>query len=318
MIDKYNREIDYLRISLTDKCNLNCVYCMPKKVDSNDHINDVLTFEDYKFIVKGFSKIGIKKVRFTGGEPLIYDKLENLIKYTKESCNIDDICITTNAIGLYEKIEKLKENGLKKVNISIDSLDEDKYKKITRGGNLKEVLKAVDKCIDIGIKVKINCVLIKGLNDDELNDFINLTIHKNVDVRFIELMPLGEGLKMFEKGYINLKEALNKIEKLKPVNNEEKSVASYYKIEGSKGKVGIITPMSCSFCSECNRIRMTSNGKIKLCLHSNEELDITKYLNNEDKFCSVIQNYIYEKPEKHNLIERKKSDTHRNMNQIGG
>lgn len=318
MIDKYNREIDYLRISLTDKCNLSCIYCMPRKIDFKDNINDVLSFEDYKFIIKGFSKLGIKKVRFTGGEPLIYEKLKELIKYTKEKCSIDDICITTNAIGLYEKIDKLKENGLKKVNISIDSLDEDKYKKITRGGDLKEVLESVDKCIDLGIKVKINCVLIKGLNDDELNNFINLTKYKDLDVRFIELMPIGEGLKIFKKGYINLKETLNKKESLKPINNEEKSVASYYKLKGAKGKVGIITPMSCSFCSECNRIRMTSNGKIKLCLHSNEELDVVKYLNNEDKFCSAIQNYIYEKPEKHNLIENKKSDTNRNMNQIGG
>ncbi|MGL5651179.1 MAG: GTP 3',8-cyclase MoaA [Paraclostridium sp.] len=318
MIDKYNREIDYLRISLTDKCNLSCIYCMPKKIEFDKNINDVLSFENYKFIIKGFSKLGIKKVRFTGGEPLIYDNLQDLIKYTKENCNIDDICITTNAIGLYEKIDKLKENGLKKVNISLDSLDEDKYKKITRGGDLKEVLKSIDKCMELGIKVKINCVLIKGLNDDELNQFINLTKNKEIDVRFIELMPIGEGLKIFKNGYINLKEALNKIEILKPIKNEEKSVASYYKLGNSKGKVGIITPMSCSFCSECNRIRMTSNGKVKLCLHSSEELDINKYLNNENEFTNLIEKYIYEKPEKHKLLENKKSDTKRNMNQIGG
>ncbi|MCU9809902.1 hypothetical protein LEQ06_18185 [Paraclostridium sp. AKS46] len=125
----------------------------------------------------------------------------------------------------------------------------------------------------------------------------------------MELMPIGEGLKIFKNGYINLKEALNKIENLKPIKNEEKSVASYYKLENSKGKVGIITPMSCSFCSECNRIRMTSNGKVKLCLHSSEELDINEYLNNENEFTNLIEKYIYEKPEKHKLIENKKSDT---------
>lgn len=317
MIDKYNREIDYLRISLTDNCNLRCIYCMPNNEVFNN-INNILSFNDYKFIINVFSKIGIKKIRFTGGEPLLYENLDKLIRYTKDTCGIEDICMTTNAIGLYDKIDNLKINGLKKINISIDSLNEDKYKKITRGGDLKKVLKALDKCIDLGIKVKINCVLIKGLNDDELYDFINIAKYKNIDVRFIELMPLGEGLKMFNKGYINLKETLDNIDILTSIKCEEKSVASYYKMNDSKGRVGMITPMSCSFCSDCNRIRMTSNGSIKLCLHSSEEIDIKPYLGNNDKFLSILKKVIYTKPEKHKLVENKKSDTYRKMYQIGG
>jgi GTP 3',8-cyclase len=317
MIDKYNREIDYLRISLTDNCNLRCIYCMPNDEVFN-HINDKLSFDDYRFIINGFSKIGIKKIRFTGGEPLLYENLDKLIEYTKDECGIEDICMTTNAIGLYDKVDNLKSKGLKKINISIDSLNENKYKKITRGGDLKEVLKALNKCMDVGIKVKVNCVLIKGLNDDELFDFINLTKYKNIDVRFIELMPLGEGLKIFNKGYINLKETLDNIDDLNAIKCEEKSVASYYKMNNAKGKVGIITPMSCSFCSNCNRIRMTSNGSIKLCLHSSEEIDIKSYLNDKDKFLSVLKKSLYTKPEKHNLLENKKSDTKRKMYQIGG
>ena len=149
MIDKYNREIDYLRISLTENCNLRCIYCMPNN-EVFDSINDALSFNDYKFIIKGFSKIGIKKVRFTGGEPLLYENLDKLIEYTKDECGIEDICMTTNAIGLYDKVDNLKSKGLKKINISIDSLNENKYEKITRGGDLKEVLKALNKCIDVG------------------------------------------------------------------------------------------------------------------------------------------------------------------------
>ncbi|MGL5756578.1 MAG: GTP 3',8-cyclase MoaA [Paraclostridium sp.] len=317
MIDKHNREIDYLRISLTDKCNLRCIYCMPQDIQT-DNINNELSFEDYKTILKVFSNAGIKKVRFTGGEPLLYENLDKLIEYARVECRIDDICMTTNAIGLSNKINKLKHNGLKKVNISIDSLNEEKYKKITRGGDLNQVLEAIDKCIKLGIKVKINCVLIKGLNDDELYDFINITKDKFIDVRFIELMPIGEGLKIFKKGYVNLNETLAQIECLKPITFSEKSVASYYKIDNSKGRVGIITPMSCSFCNNCNRIRMTSNGNLKLCLHSKEEIDIKPYLKNSEKFLSTLKEFIYTKPEKHNLLENKKSDTNRNMYQIGG
>lgn len=318
MIDKHNREIDYLRISLTDKCNLKCIYCMPNNTVDSNYINNDLTLDNYKFIIKKLSKLGIKKVRFTGGEPLVYPYLDEIIEYTKNECGISDICITTNAIGLIDRISNLKEKGLKKVNISIDSLDKYKYKKITRGGDLDEVIKSLNKCIDIGIKVKINCVLIKGLNDDEIYDFIELTEKKPIDVRFIELMPLGEGLDIFEKGYINLQEVFNGINELKPIENRDKSVASYYKLENYKGRVGKITPMSCSFCSNCNRIRITSNGNLKLCLHSEEELDIKPYLNDKDKFLELMKKNIYIKPEKHKMVENKKSDTKRKMYQIGG
>ena len=317
MIDQFNREIDYLRISLTDKCNLRCIYCMPEDVENNYKINQ-MNVEEYKTIIRVFSKAGIKKIRFTGGEPLVYKHLEELLEFTKTICNIENICMTTNGIGLLEKIEDLTKKGLNSINISLDSLNEYKYKQITGGGNLNKVLKSLEKCIDLGLKVKINCVLIKGINDDELNDFINLAKKKDIDIRFIELMPLGEGIKFFQDGYINLNETLAKFRNLDPIKVNEKSVAQYYKIENSKGRIGIITPMSCSFCESCNRIRLTSNGSIKLCLHSNEEISIKEYLKDENKFLEFINKIIYNKPEKHNIIKNEKSDTKRNMYQIGG
>ena len=171
MLDKYGRNIDYARISLTDKCNLRCVYCMPEdKVYENNLINNNLSFNDYKFIINALAQVGISKIKFTGGEPLLYPHLIDLIKYTYNECNIEDISISTNGIGLNEIAYELKKGGLKSVNISVDSLKSYKYKSITRNGNLTDVLKSINRCLELGIKVKINCVVIKGFHDDEIYD----------------------------------------------------------------------------------------------------------------------------------------------------
>ena len=229
MLDGYERNIDYARISLTDKCNLRCVYCMPEdKVYENNLINDTLSFNDYKFIINGLSQVGIKKIKFTGGEPLLYPHLIELIKYAHYECNIDDISITTNGIGLNEIAYELKRSGLKSVNISLDSLKSYKYKSITRGGNLTDVLKSINRCLELGIKVKINCVVIKRFNDDEVYDFIEMANYYPIDVRFIELMPLGEGEYFYENGYFNISNFINDIDEL-------------YKIEDEKGFIKTTT-----------------------------------------------------------------------------
>ncbi|MEG1310533.1 MAG: GTP 3',8-cyclase MoaA [Romboutsia sp.] len=319
MKDKFGRSINYVRISLTDKCNLRCVYCMPSDVKfEKNYINDDLSFDDYKFIVKSMSDLGITKVRFTGGEPLLYPNLVELIRFSYEECNIDDINITTNGIGLADVARDLKINGLKSVNISLDSLKEYKYKSITRNGRLKEVLKSINICLSLGIKVKINCVVIDGFNDDEIDDFIIMTKYYPIDVRFIELMPLGEAKKVYNSGYFNVGAEIDSIEDLYKVDDNEKSTAQYYKFSGSRGRVGVITPMRCSFCSECNRIRVTSNGIIKPCLHSKEEINIKYYLHKPLMFREIMKEIILGKPEKHNLIENQCSDTERSMYEIGG
>ena len=289
MLDGYERNIDYARISLTDKCNLRCVYCMPEdKVYENNLINDILSFNDYKFIINGLSQVGIKKIKFTGGEPLLYPHLIELIKYAHYECNIDDISITTNGIGLNEIAYELKRSGLKSVNISLDSLKSYKYKSITRGGNLTDVLKSINRCLELGIKVKINCVVIKRFNDDEVYDFIEMANYYPIDVRFIELMPLGEGEYFYENGYFNISNFINDIDELYKIEDEKGSTARLYQAKYAKGRIGIITPISCQFCNTCNRIRITSDGKIKLCLHSNEETDIRYYLNKPMIFKEVL------------------------------
>ena len=319
MLDGYERNIDYARISLTDKCNLRCVYCMPEdKVYENNLINDTLSFNDYKFIINGLSQVGIKKIKFTGGEPLLYPHLIELIKYAHYECNIDDISITTNGIGLNEIAYELKRSGLKSVNISLDSLKSYKYKSITRGGNLTDVLKSINRCLELGIKVKINCVVIKRFNDDEVYDFIEMANYYPIDVRFIELMPLGEGEYFYENGYFNISNFIKDIDELYKIEDEKGSTARLYQAKYAKGRIGIITPISCQFCNTCNRIRITSDGKIKLCLHSNEETDIRYYLNKPMIFKEVLKEIILKKPDKHNLLESNSSDTYRQMYEIGG
>lgn len=319
MLDGYERNIDYARISLTDKCNLRCVYCMPEdKVYENNLINDTLSFNDYKFIINGLSQVGIKKIKFTGGEPLLYPHLIELIKYAHYECNIDDISITTNGIGLNEIAYELKRSGLKSVNISLDSLKSYKYKSITRGGNLTDVLKSINRCLELGIKVKINCVVIKRFNDDEVYDFIEMANYYPIDVRFIELMPLGEGEYFYENGYFNISNFINDIDELYKIEDEKGSTARLYQAKYAKGRIGIITPISCQFCNTCNRIRITSDGKIKLCLHSNEETDIRYYLNKPMIFKEILKEIILKKPDKHNLLESNSSDTYRQMYEIGG
>ena len=319
MLDGYERNIYYARISLTDKCNLRCVYCMPEdKVYENNLINDTLSFNDYKFIINGLSQVGIKKIKFTGGEPLLYPHLIELIKYAHYECNIDEISITTNGIGLNEIAYELKRSGLKSVNISLDSLKSYKYKSITRGGNLTDVLKSINRCLELGIKVKINCVVIKRFNDDEVYDFIEMANYYPIDVRFIELMPLGEGEYFYENGYFNISNFINDIDELYKIEDEKGSTARLYQAKYAKGRIGIITPISCQFCNTCNRIRITSDGKIKLCLHSNEETDIRYYLNKPMIFKEVLKEIILKKPDKHNLLESNSSDTYRQMYEIGG
>lgn len=268
MKDRFGRNIDYLRISVTDNCNLRCIYCMKEKNNKFLKLEEKLTDDEIYKIVYEFSKLGIKKIRITGGEPLVRKNILNLIENLNNINGIEEIYITTNGILLLDYVEILAKNGVKGVNISLDSLKDYKFKDITRGGDLNKVLKAIDKCIECGIKVKLNTVIIDEINKDEVLDFIALTIKKPIDVRFIELMPIGEG-KNFKP--ITNREILDIIKKkyidLKEIKREGSSgPAKYIKVNNSLGKIGFISAMSNCFCSECNRIRITSDGFFRLLL----------------------------------------------------
>ena len=308
MKDRFGRNITYLRISVTDLCNLRCKYCMPESgVESLCH-SDILSIEEIVEIVKVASKNGIKKIRLTGGEPLVRRGFINLCKQISKIDEIEDIAITTNGVYLKEMADELFENKVRRINFSLDTLIKEKYNDITRRNDFDKAMESLFYAIKKGFKVKINVVLIGGFNDDEIQDFVNLANKYDLEVRFIELMQIGETANWSKDKFVS--------EKVPELEFDGVSgVAKIYKIKGQKGRIGLISPISCSFCEDCNRIRLTSDGKLKPCLHSKDEINL-KGLSGEE-LEEVFKRGIFEKPEKHHL-EDGKSESARDMNKIGG
>lgn len=317
MKDNYGRDINYLRISVTDLCNLRCKYCMPEEgIDKSLH-RDIITVEETIELAKTFSELGIDKIRLTGGEPLVRKGILDIVKGIGRIDSIKDLSMTTNGILLKDYARGLKDYGLNRVNISLDTLDKEKFRDITRGGNIADVFESIRLCQEIGLKpIKINVVLMDGFNDDEIGDFINLTVDNDIDIRFIELMPIGEAIDIKDK-YLSNEKILEEYSELKPVERMDKSSpADYFKVLNAKGRVGFINPISCKFCDDCNRVRLTSHGKLKLCLHSNDEYDLKELLEDRDNLKKNIEDLIYKKPEKHNLEEDE--FVYKKMHEIGG
>lgn len=319
MKDGQGRKVDYLRISVTDRCNLRCIYCMPEKgIEKKEH-EDILRYEDIIKVVKSAAVLGIKKVRYTGGEPLVMRNIDKLIYETARIPGIEDIAITTNGILLNDMAEELNKAGLKRVNISLDTLNKYKFKNVTRIGDLDKVLNSIDKCISLGMNpVKINTVLMRGINDMEVDDFINLSKKLPIEIRFIELMPIGEGVKLYENSKMSFREILDEHPELIPVKTKPGSTAELYTLKGAKGKIGFISPISCKFCSSCNRIRLTSTGTIKPCLHSKDEISLRELLDNEVALTEALKAAIFNKPLEHHLAEESQSRSEKMMYQIGG
>ncbi len=315
MKDKFGRKINYLRISVTDLCNLRCKYCMPE--DGVEKINheDILTIEDFINITQAFVELGINKIRLTGGEPLVKNGILDIVKGIGKIKEIKDFSMTTNGLLLEKYASELKRLGLNRVNISLDTLNSEKYKEITRGGDIEKVFKGIEECKKVGLTpIKINTVLMKGFNDDEIDDFIKLTLDEEIDVRFIELMPIGEAIN-FKDRYISNEEIIKKHSELIAISKDDKSSpADYFKLQNGKGRIGFINPISCKFCEDCNRLRLTSRGTIKTCLHSEEEYDIKGFI--DDGLISRIVELIYKKPEKHNLEDG--NFVGEKMHRIGG
>jgi molybdenum cofactor biosynthesis protein A len=313
MKDRFGRDITYLRISVTDLCNLRCKYCMPESgVESLCH-SDILSLEEIVEIVKVAAKNGITKIRLTGGEPLVRRGFVHLCKEISKIEQIEDIAITTNGIHLKNMADDLFENKVKRINFSLDTLVKEKYNDITRRNDFDKTMESLFYAIEKGFKVKLNVVLIGGFNDDEIENFVKLANDYDLEVRFIELMQIGETANWSKDKFVSNKIVLEKVPKLE--FDGVSGVAKIYKIKGQKGKIGLISPISCSFCSDCNRIRLTSDGKLKPCLHSKDEINL-KGLSGEE-LEEVFKRGIFDKPEKHHL-EEGKSESARDMNKIGG
>lgn len=318
MIDSYGRDINYLRISVTDLCNLRCRYCMPEEGIIKMQYDEILRLEEIYELAKTFVSLGVNKIRITGGEPLIRKGIINLIENIGKLEGVKDFAITTNGIFLKKYAKDLKDAGLNRVNISLDTLDEKKYYDITKGGSLKDVLEGIEEAKRVGLTpIKLNTVLVGGFNDNEIEDFVNLTKNEEIDVRFIELMPIGQAKDWSLDKFISNKVVLEKVKDLTEITKEDiSSPAKYYKLPNGKGRVGLINPISCKFCENCNRLRLTADGKVKPCLHSNDEIDLRTPLRNGEDVKEIIVNLIKNKPKEHNLEHGEYIK--RNMTAIGG
>lgn len=313
MKDQFGREISYLRLSVTAKCNLRCIYCSPGNVEGCDF----LTADEIIRVVRTMAGLGINKVRITGGEPLQRTDLEEIISGISSIGSVHDIPMTTNAIGLTKRIHELCEAGLTRLNISLDTLSPEKYAKITGCDALEDVLESIDYALDLGINVKVNAVLIKGLNDNEVDDLIALGKDRKISVRFIEMMPIGLYAEHNRDKAVYNTEILSRHHELIPMGYESGGVSEVYQMPGYVGTVGLISSVSHAFCSSCNRIRLTSDGKIKPCLGNNGEFDIVPALRDgEGDLETIIYDGIYGKPRGHNFGNE--TGLTRNMRATGG
>lgn len=315
MKDALGRKIDYLRISVTDKCNLRCKYCMPEEGITHLNHDEILTIDETLKIVEVFKDLGIKKVRLTGGEPLVRNGILDLVKGIKDM-GIEEICMTTNAIKLYDMADDLKESGVDRFNISLDTLDADKFRDITRGGDVNKVLKSIDLLKKMDMKpIKINTVVMRNFNYDEIEDFVKFA-EDGVIVRFIELMPIGEAIGKSDD-YVSNEEIIKKIGNLQKIDTDSKKskIAEYY-TNPNGAIVGFINPISHKFCSECNRVRLDCKGNLLMCLHSNKSINLKDCIRNDEDIRQIITQEIYNKPERHYLEEG--NFNKRDMNTIGG
>jgi cyclic pyranopterin phosphate synthase len=305
--DKIGRQVDYLRVSVTDRCNLRCKYCMPPEGVKLADRQETLSYEEILEVIRVAKSIGITHIRITGGEPLVRKDLPSLVQRIKE-LGIPDISMTTNGVLLQEYAQKLKESGLDRVNISLDSLDPSTFRSITRNGNVEDVMAGIKAALAAGLHpVKINVVMMKETNESEILDIARLSINSPLHVRFIEVMPIGTDHDE-EHSFITAKDALEKIQShyklLRTKGPRAAGPANYYQIEGAKGTIGVISAMSEPFCSTCNRMRLTHDGKLRPCLASDTEIDLKPILRGNNPTRSrPILGQVYEQKVQQELQE---------------
>ena len=284
IVDKYFRRINRLRISVTELCNLRCIYCRPESgLELTEH-KDILTYEEIATVVRHAVKLGIKSFRLTGGEPLARRGIENLLCMLGEIQGIEDLAITTNGIYLKNFAKLLKDTGRFRLNISLDSLEEAKFERITRGGRLTDVLDGIEEVLQLGFKnTKINVVAMRGINDDEFEEFARLTLERDLEVRFIEYMAMNKESLVSEDKFIPMSDIIDAIERSSqlialPPPMLGSGAAKLYKINGAMGTLGFVSAVSQPFCGSCNRLRLTSDGKLRSCLLSGGEVDLKAIL----------------------------------------
>src|SRR5574340_502079 len=326
--DKWGRKITYLRISVTDRCNLRCVYCMPPEGLVWQPHSAILRYEEIAEVGRAAAEQGVRQIRLTGGEPLVRADLPVLVRMLADIPGIEDISLTTNGVLLERFAGELAQAGLTRVNISLDTLNAEKFARITRGGSLERVLRGIKAAEDAGLlPIKINAVAMRGINDDEFLDLARLTLEHAWHLRFIELMPLGNqtpwgaGFPSPQEAFVSIQEIFDRLSPLGlvPDNGSIGSgPAIEYRIPGGKGKIGFISPLSeHTFCQRCNRLRLTADGFLRPCLMSNQEIPVLPALRSGEPVLPLLLQAVEEKPESHKLASEPAPEGRR-MTQIGG
>ena len=317
MLDNFGREITYMRMSVTELCNLRCRYCMPEDGVCKKTHEQMLTEDEMINAVRTASSLGVKKLRITGGEPLVKKNIVSICARSAEVEGINEVCLTTNGTLLPKLAKPLKDAGVKRLNISLDTLSEEKYRYISRVGELKDALTGIETALEAGFeKIKLNAVLIGGFNDGEIPELAALTKKWSVDVRFIELMPMYDSGDFGRDAFIPYTVVTDRLPELTEQNSDG-GVARLYRLPEAKGNIGLISPVSAHFCASCSRIRLTADGKLKPCLHSDAEYPI-KGLDLEE-MKKQFEKAICNKPEWHGLLDASnRSQAGRSMNEIGG
>ena len=326
MKDRFERELTYLRISVVDRCNLRCLYCMPQHGAGFDTWEDLLSYEEIARICKIFADLGIRKVRITGGEPLVRKEIEKLIAMVRRIPEILELALSTNGVFLKGLAQKLKIAGVDRVNISLDTLKRDRFEKIARMDRLSDVLEGIDEAIVSGMApVKLNTVLMRGINSGEILDLVHYAIQKKIDIRFIELMPTDKSVSVDpQRHFFSTQEAKVEVEKefrLIPSDTYFSSPAQTFQIAGTGSSVGFVSPISNFFCARCNRLRIKANGMLKTCLHGKEDLDLKALLRggfSDEAIKEIVQQVVYVRPEQHFLNDVTVRHQDFQMSHVGG
>jgi GTP 3',8-cyclase len=326
LVDGFNRSIDYLRVSVTDKCNLRCVYCMPEEGLAWLRRDEILSYEEIAAIVEAAATVGVRAIRLTGGEPLLRRDLARLVAAIARVEGIEDIALSTNALLLEEQLAGLVEAGLRRVNVSLDTLRPDRFEAIARRPGLDRVLRGIDAAIAAGLQpLKINCVVMRGRNDDEIAEFAALTRDRAVFVRFIEVMPVHENLELSRDAYVSSDEILERVAsigEIEPVTGPGgNGPARYFAFPGAAGAVGVISPLSHDYCERCNRVRLSADGRLRLCLFGDHAVDLRGPLRaggGREAIAGLLASAMLIKPERHHLRLGETASQMRAFSEIGG
>ena len=322
-IDQFGRRIEYLRISVTDKCNFRCLYCMPPEGLQWLPKSEILSYEEIAGIVEQFALEGVSRIRITGGEPTIRPNLENLIAMLRDIDGINDIALSTNGVRLLELAGRYRDAGLDRVNMSVDSLKPERIARIARRDMQFDPIRSARAAERAGLSpVKLNMVVMRGINDDEIADFARLTLDNPWHIRFIELMPVGSMASLTWDHVVPSTEVIERASSVGPIGDDDgptrgNGPAKYYRFQGAAGTIGVITPMTHTYCGTCNRVRLTADGRLRTCLFGDHEIDLKAPLRAGDPLGQIFRNALRDKPLEHDLLQMRTGGL-RALSEIGG